>query len=226
MFSHILIPEWRAYLVAIIVLFSLSSMSIAAKLKNDAASAARFTPFLQSYVALMAGIAMLGAASVGVPALLPPTFIAASALTGAGIAAGILAVAANRLILRTTSNVPGLATTHRADGGDRYQHMMRLILLTATAILEEVLFRGYLVTFAFWLPNQFLVVTALVLSVICFGAAHIYGGPENALGKLPLGALTLLLALGSGLLWPAIVAHVCFNLMGSRGPVAQQGVVR
>jgi membrane protease YdiL (CAAX protease family) len=201
-------------------------MSIAAKLESNAASAAKFTSFLRSYVALMAGSVMLGAVSVGVPAIMPPTFIAASVLTGAGIAAGILAVAANRLILRTTNNVPGLVTTHRADGRDRYQYIMRLILLTAVAILEEVLFRGYLVTFAFWLPNQFLVATTLVLSIICFGAAHIYGGLGNALGKLPLGALTLLLALGSGLVWPAIVAHVCFNLMGSRGPVAQQGVVR
>ncbi len=226
MYSHILTLEWRAYIVAIIVVFSLSSMSIAAKLANNAASGRTFNAFLQIYVALMAGITMLGAAFVGVPALMPPTFIAGAALSGAGVAAAILSIAANRLIVRNAGKVPGLATAHRADQRDQYQRAMRLSLLTASAILEEVLFRGYLVIIAFWLPDRFLVVITLALSVLCFGMAHIYGGLEEALGKLPLGTLTLLLALGSGLLWPAIVAHVCFNLMSSRGPVVQYGVLR
>jgi len=225
-YSHILTPEWRVYIFAIIVLFSLSSMSIAAKFGRNAAPPKNYSAFLKAYVALMVGTAMLGAAFIGVPATMPPTFIAATALSGAGLVAAILAVAANRLVVRNAGRAPGLATSHRADGDDQYQRAMRLILLTAVAILEEMLFRGYLVTIAFWLSGQLLVGTALVLSVLCFGAAHTYGGVEEALGKLPLGALTVLLTLGSGLLWPAIIAHVCFNLMGSRGPVVRHSVLR
>ena len=103
---------------------------------------------------------------------------------------------------------------------------MRILLLTAAAILEEVLFRGYLVTIASWLPSPTLVVIALSASVLCFALAHIYGGAIEALGKLPLGAVTLMLTLGSGLLWPAIVAHIYFNLMASSFLVMQRDIPR
>jgi len=224
--SHILTLEWRSYIVAIIVVFSLSSMSLAAKQRIGGPPAAMYAKMLQTHVALMIGTVLLGMAVVGVPAFMPPTFLAGAALTGAGVGAGVLAVATNGLIVRNAGSVARSAIAYRGGAGDRGQRVMQLLLLVAAGILEEVLFRGYLITFAFWLPGRTLVAIALAMSVLCFAATHIYGGLKETLGKLPLGALTLTLVLGSGLLWPAMVAHLCFNLMASPVPVVQRGILR
>lgn len=219
--SHILTPEWRPYIVAIVIVFAVSSMSLAAKRRIVGPPAVMYAALLQTHVALMLGIVILGTAVVGVPAFMPSTFLAGVALTGAGVGAGTLAAGANGLIVHNVASVTRPSIAYRG-AGHRRQRATQLLLLVATGILEEVLFRGYLVTFAFWLPGRTLVATALAMSVLCFAVVHIYGGLEEALGKLPLGALTLVLALGSGLLWPAIVAHLCFNLMASPVPVAER----
>lgn len=86
----------------------------------------------------------------------------------------------------------------------------KLFWLLITAILEELIYRGFLLGLAMQLPTTVLIVAILSLSII-FGAAHIFLGWHQVLYKT-LFAIVLnffVLLLGSVLV--AVIAHLFFN---------------
>ena len=84
--------------------------------------------------------------------------------------------------------------------------------LVMGAVLEELIYRGFLVSACFLLPTNFLIGIALASSIIIFALSHIRFGWPHVLAKLPLGALAMIAVLSLGTVLPAVVAHVVFNI--------------
>ena len=90
------------------------------------------------------------------------------------------------------------------------------VLLSLTAgICEETLFRGFLIRYlhegAFALP----LLTALALSSVAFGLAHIYQGASAVLRTGLVGLAFGLLYLLTGSLIPCIALHALIDLQGA-----------
>ena len=84
--------------------------------------------------------------------------------------------------------------------------MLCWVLLSSTAgFCEEIMFRGYFQRqFIGWTGN---VSAGVVLSALCFGAAHIYGGVKSAIIIAVYGALFGILAQFRGSLIPGMMTH-------------------
>lgn len=146
-----------------------------------------------------------------------------------GLIAGFLAFYADRRIVAFirpywTSNVVMAASTARmaalgASGispASRHSERRvptRLLLLLASAGLEELAFRGFMLQL-FLLVRPPVAEAALVIAIIpIFALTHLWFGWTQVVAKLPLGTLTLGVALYSGSLMPAILTHLTFNLL-------------
>jgi hypothetical protein len=79
------------------------------------------------------------------------------------------------------------------------------------SVLEELVYRGFLVQACFLLANRFLLVMALAGTLLVFAISHVQFGWLQVLAKLPLGALALMTVLSFETVLPAIVAHIIFN---------------
>lgn len=84
-------------------------------------------------------------------------------------------------------------------------------LAITAGLCEELLFRGLLI----WYLSLYLGPwPALILSVLLFGAAHLYQGPKNALRCAAIGLVAALLYVWSGSLLPPMLLHVAVDLHG------------
>ncbi|MEV6239795.1 type II CAAX endopeptidase family protein [Lentzea sp. NPDC051838] len=83
--------------------------------------------------------------------------------------------------------------------------------LVTGAVLEEVVYRGVLVRIAFETPVWSAVVL-LVLAVFAFALSHLPFGWPQAVAKLPLSVLAMVVTLATGTLLAAVIGHVLFNL--------------
>jgi membrane protease YdiL (CAAX protease family) len=84
-------------------------------------------------------------------------------------------------------------------------------VLVAIGVLEEIIFRGFLVEACFMIPSRAWMVLALIGSVLVFALAHVQFGWAQVFAKLPLGALTIASVLALGTVIPAILIHAIFN---------------
>lgn len=87
-----------------------------------------------------------------------------------------------------------------------------LVIIASKAMLEEILWRGYLVVYAkdvLDLPA----LHAVVISSFAFGINHFGFGLANILSKTLLGGILCMMYLISGSLIPSILCHQVFNLM-------------
>jgi hypothetical protein len=185
--------------------------------------------FLRVHAALMLGTLTLALTVVGVdlPSGRQPWRVLL--LVALGSLTGWLAVRAYDLVLgryRRRQHYPMASLSPRsrpASQGVRYvrpdlagRHAPRsgvvLAHLVVCAGLEELLFRGVIVSLAFTVPVAAGTVMVLTLSVAMFGAAHADLGLGQALAVLPLGLLALASVLVSGSVVPAVVAHVVMNV--------------
>lgn len=93
-------------------------------------------------------------------------------------------------------------------GSPREVAAFRAMALTA-GICEEIAYRGYLLWYlASFMPIAF----AVPLTLVAFGASHLYQGVSGAAQVTVIGSLMMLLYLLSGSLWIPIVFHVAFDL--------------
>ena len=96
--------------------------------------------------------------------------------------------------------------------GQRLPTGMLLGSILGESLLEEVLWRGYLLSYAndvLNMPVQY----AIVISSVAFGMNHIAYGLANVLSKTLFGIILSLLYLISDSLLPCILCHQVFNLM-------------
>jgi membrane protease YdiL (CAAX protease family) len=74
---------------------------------------------------------------------------------------------------------------------------------------EEVLFRGYLLTFIASIEG---IIAAVLVCAVLFGLYHAYYGPKGILKTGAFGLLMTLIALWSGSLIPVIIIHATVDL--------------
>lgn len=142
-----------------------------------------------------------------------------------GLMAGFLAFYCDRRIVAfirpyLTSNV-GMAVPAKTLAGARNTTSRRserpaptrLLLLLASAGLEELAFRGFMLQLFLLVRPLFVQATLVSALVPIFALTHLWFGWTQVVAKLPLGMLTLGVALYSGSLTPAILTHLTFNLL-------------
>jgi membrane protease YdiL (CAAX protease family) len=86
-----------------------------------------------------------------------------------------------------------------------------LVALTAIGALEELVYRGVLLSACLLVPVAALRDAALAATVAAFALSHVWYGWPHVLAKLPLGVLALASALAFGTVLAAVAAHVVFN---------------
>jgi len=155
--------------------------------------------FLQRYGLILTGVAILGAWAIGGVELMPPSFISILLLTGLGIGIGVLALAANAWAIGGGRPWQSLAQPNPSMW--RAAEGRIALLLISVALLEELLFRGYLVGATRWGANGPIRTAELIAITMLFALTHIYGGVREVLGKGGLAVLTLLATVASGYLW-------------------------
>ncbi len=89
---------------------------------------------------------------------------------------------------------------------------VRLWLLVSVAVVEELVFRGVLVSLALRAPGPVLVVAGVLGAQLAFAVSHVFFGWGQVLAKLPLAAACAAAVLLTGTVLPAVVAHVLFNV--------------
>ena len=80
------------------------------------------------------------------------------------------------------------------------------------SLLEEVLWRGYLISYAINVLNM-PIQYAVVISSLAFGMNHIAYGLANVISKTLFGIILSLMYLAFNSLLPCILCHQVFNLM-------------
>ena len=103
-------------------------------------------------------------------------------------------------------------TKRIASQGQKLPISLLLGSVLGESFLEEVLWRGYLISYTTNILNM-PVQYAIVISSVSFGMNHIAYGLANVLSKTLFGVILSLLYLASGSLLPCILCHQVFNLM-------------
>lgn len=85
-----------------------------------------------------------------------------------------------------------------------------LPLLLGVAFLEECIFRGYLLSLCFLLPN-YLIYPAIITLALLFGAKHIHARSREFLAKSMLGIITTIETLLFGNIIGAVITHCYLN---------------
>ena len=96
--------------------------------------------------------------------------------------------------------------------GQKLPISLLLVCILGEAFLEEVLWRGYLVSYAndvLNMPVQY----AVIISSFAFGMNHLAYGLANVISKTLFGIILSLMYIVSDSLLPCILCHQTFNLM-------------
>lgn len=221
--SLTLTPDLYGYALAVSVVYCLSCPWVA---ESAALSSPRLgrRGFLPIYLATLAIVAPASALIVRPPLVKLPPLPSIGLWVLLGVAAGVFVVEVEKRIVRviagrarsghrrelgvatperlTMSGPSGLISTPR----DKRPPIRNLLMLEAVAVLEEIIYRGVLLSIALWLPAgpRFVAIAGVVL---IFALSHVSFGFAQATAKLPLGIVATLLTFGAGSVLPAAVAH-------------------
>ena len=193
-----------AYVTAVVVLLTIGSGSLAEKLAA-LSRPLRSIPIICIHLVILSALVCVGSAFGEVPGVMPRSGIASVILVCVGFVMAMIALKADRLLLGAL--LPNGSVRHPSS-----LSISAIALSSAVAILEEILFRGYLVHLSQTASNSVIVWIAVLSTVLAFAISHAYAGMEQAIAKMPLGVLTLSAVLYTKTLLPAIVAHVLFNV--------------
>ena len=227
-------PDLQAYLVAVVAVASLAPGSVASQVRM-LWPGPRAPSFLPVYLATMACVGVLGLTVLDLPIVRQSSPVALALSLFVGLPAGLVAFSCDESIRRAFKRrafdrpadavawspmLPGSRRTHRLGRAEssagaaldmRDDDVPTLVLLLAIAVLEELLFRGFLVEFALRLSPPGLAALAIAGTVLAFAAGHVFWGPVEALAKAPLGIAALAASLPFHCLLGAVAAHVVFN---------------
>jgi membrane protease YdiL (CAAX protease family) len=90
---------------------------------------------------------------------------------------------------------------------------LRLPWLLAVALLEELVFRGFLVQLLCSFSSVFVLVAGLIGVGLVFCLSHVFFGWAQVLAKVPLCVVATVLAVAAGSPLLAVIAHLYFNFM-------------
>jgi hypothetical protein len=88
---------------------------------------------------------------------------------------------------------------------------VRLPLLLAVAVAEEVVHRGVLLALALSIGQPVVAWSAAIGAQLVFAVSHVFFGWGQVLSKLPLAGLCTAAVLVGGTVLPAVLAHAIFN---------------
>lgn len=88
---------------------------------------------------------------------------------------------------------------------------VRLPLLQAVAVAEELVHRGVLLALALSIGQPVLAWLAVIGVQLMFAVSHVFFGWGQVLSKLPLAGLGTAATLACGTVLPAMIAHAIFN---------------
>lgn len=97
----------------------------------------------------------------------------------------------------------------------RLERRWWILLSVSAGIGEEVLYRGFLLHFMLEESTSGLqpgLLTAVVLSALAFGLAHLYQGWRGMLASTAMGLVFAVLAIGTGSLFLPMALHVVIDL--------------
>lgn len=226
-----LTPEVQAYGLAVLVVYSLSSFSLAWQLCGKWARDPALS-FLPVHLAIMALTVAWGCVIVDSRPILGRAASVWALSLPLGVVIGLCAFWSDRAILRHLARrglgaggrpIRARLPQERFRPGSlqaaRYRRSVSSVakrrtpaLLVLAGTFEELLFRGVLVSASLTLPHPTLVAAALVGTVAVFALSHVEFGWPHVLALLPLGTLTTVAVLSLHTVAPAIMAHVLFNL--------------
>jgi len=237
----------RAYGLAILIVYGLSSFSLASELHQRLVARRRSVSVFAVYCALLAATALCGAVTVGVADLAPGSVLAWVASVPVGVAAGAAALRCDRAVMQRARrrrrgravrdagpgrprrlDAPRVAApawsgrrgARRSVGTHRFTRDLRFEgdaattstgVMAAVAVLEELIFRGFLLVVCLRLPDG-LTALAILGLVTAFALSHIWFGWPQVVAKLPLGVIATACVLVVGGVVVAVVTHVVFNL--------------
>ncbi len=138
---------------------------------------------------------------------------------GIGVAFYYLEIIAARALLKLRKKNKPIAkswlfgeTKRIVRGGQKLPISLLLACILGESLLEEVLWRGYLISYAMDVlnvPGQY----AVVIASLSFGMNHLAYGLANVISKTLFGVILSIMYLASGSLLPPILCHQVFNLM-------------
>lgn len=96
------------------------------------------------------------------------------------------------------------------------KYLFSLTDIILIAVFEELIFRGFMVSLCFMLPNNLLITLVLACTTLIFGFGHLSGSLRQFITKTLLGFIALLITLISHSVLSAIIAHVYLNMMAYR----------
>ena len=146
-----------------------------------------------------------------------PGLLQAAFALAVGLAAGYGARVGDKLVLRwcfrrESGRAPRDAV--RMPSARPLRPQASSILLTDAillAVLEEFVYRGFLLTSALSLRPGLLAFWAVIGSIAAFSLSHVNFGWPHVFAKSPLGVLAVLSACITGTLLAPVVAHLAFN---------------
>ncbi|WP_165067494.1 CPBP family intramembrane glutamic endopeptidase [Marisediminicola senii] len=133
--------------------------------------------------------------------------ITAVALIAAIIVVGAFAVL---FLVRDTDTVPSVGDIQALLPRNRAELRFGVALSINAGISEELLFRLALPTLLFAVSGN--AALAIVLSVLLFGALHLYQGKAGVIGSTIVGTVLMALYLATGTILVPIVAHILIDL--------------
>jgi membrane protease YdiL (CAAX protease family) len=153
------------------------------------------------------------ALGLGIPQ--PDAFLAGLAAAFAGTALHWLQGHASRRLSRRRHRVPDIERLGRLNPlmpRTRRELDAFIALLLVAACSEEILFRGYLTAYlASYVPFA----VAATVSVLVFGAGHLYQGAKGVVQTLIIGAVCMVFYVTTESLWPGIVLHGGLNFVSA-----------
>lgn len=201
------------YGVAILLLHGPGAPTLAAMLRRRLASVARIR-YAHAYLGILLAVCAWGALCFDAHRLVGtvPGLIASLPL---GLAAGNLAFAADRAIVRrswvTRATATGHSSLRQLAENAAFENGFNLWSLLSVAVLEEILFRGWYVEASRLIALPALRWAAFAVSILAFALLHLKFGWHQVIAKLPLGALGLGVVLLTGSLLAPASAHLYFN---------------
>ena len=102
---------------------------------------------------------------------------------------------------------------------NRIRPVLDGMTLLLVAVLEEILFRWYVLFIPIW-SNTFVLTTAIVISSLFYGALHHESGLTTMASRSLFGVVLCILTIHFGELQTAIAAHIVYNLTVHLFPVS------
>jgi membrane protease YdiL (CAAX protease family) len=135
---------------------------------------------------------------------LGPTLV--TALVVALVGGAVLGI----VLARRETEIPSIGDVQALLPRNRSELRFGAALAINAGVVEELLFRLAMPALVFGFTGS--AVAAVVVSVVVFGALHVYQGPAGIIGATIIGAVFMAIYLATGSIVVVIVVHALFDL--------------